>query len=67
VHGIKLEAIKLPETKRGFVFLPAALGSQAVLCLSDTVPAAGGGHAPYASTSAICNSSPSPASRSNRS
>jgi hypothetical protein len=32
-HGIRLEVVKLPEAKRGFVLLPQAMGGRAILCL----------------------------------
>src|SRR5947209_10318389 len=40
-HGIRLEVVKLPEAKPGFVPAFATMGSRTLLCLDDTLPMPG--------------------------
>jgi hypothetical protein len=40
-HGIRLEVVKVPEAKHGFVLLPRPLGGGAQQCLAGPVPPAG--------------------------
>jgi len=40
-HGIRLEVVKLPEAKRGFVPAFATMGGRTLLRLDDTLPTPG--------------------------